>query len=61
MAIPTCRLYMSTSQLEDGAIVIEVYGFPAFDRMAGGTVHAEAFLVRIIKLVAGETILFGRL
>lgn len=38
-----------------------MHGLPAFDRMTGGAVRAQASLVRVIRLVTRETVLIGRL
>lgn len=58
MASHTCGLHVRAGQFEDGAIVIKVYSFPALDRMTRGTVRPQTSLMRIMCLVAGETVLF---
>lgn len=52
-----CHLHVDTGQLKHRKIVIEFGGRPSCRRMALRTVRTKAPLVRLIRLMTGETIL----
>lgn len=59
VALFALRFGVLAFQFEGSQVVVEFCGLPAFGGMAGGTVRAEAPIVRIIPAMARETILRG--
>ena len=59
MALFTSHGDMRSIQLKYGAVMIESGRLPSFGSMARSTVRAQTPLMRIILLMAGETILAG--